>query len=63
MKDSDGDFYSDGRLDHVELNAGKDRSGTTWVLTKDGPNAKLQFQKESKYGVINQTPDKLYKKR
>lgn len=63
LRDSEGDFYSDGRLDHVEINTGKDRSGTNWVLTKDGPNASLKFEKGTNYGNKQVSPDKLYIKR
>lgn len=62
-EDSVGVFYEEGRLEHVEINAGKDRSGTTWVLTKDGYNSKLQFQKGTEYGSKYPKPDKIFKKR
>lgn len=60
LRDQQGDLYTDGRLDHVSTNAGKDRSGTNWVLTKNGYNATLQFQKGTTYS--GQQPDKIFKK-
>jgi RHS repeat-associated protein len=51
------------KLDHVSMSAGKDRSGVTWVLTKDGYGATLRFQKGADFtggfnGVVS--PDKIY---
>ncbi len=47
-------------LDHVSINAGKDRSGTSWILTKDGYPGKLQFQKRDDF--YGQKPDRVYQK-
>jgi len=60
MRDSDGDLYGDGRLDHVEINSGTDRRGRTWVLSKDGFGARLGFQPNVKYGLKQVSPDKIY---
>ena len=61
-----------GKLDHVSTNAGKDRSGTTWVLTKNGfrpknsdgslgGGARFEFQKGIKYSYTKKSPDKIFK--
>ena len=60
-QDSEGNPRRDGLLDHVSTNAGKDRSGNTWILTKDGKSGQFQFQKGSDYW--GQKPDKVYQEK
>ena len=61
QQDSEGNPRSDGLLDHVSTNAGKDRSGNMWILTKDGTSGQFQFQKRNDYW--GQKPDKVYQEK
>ena len=62
IKDSDGDFYDDGSLDHVSIFAGNDSQGTPWVLTKDSYDGKYQFQKGAVSVGDGSLPDIIYKR-
>jgi len=57
QKGFDGNYRKDGLLDHVEIFAGKDRSGTPWVFSKGGYLGPLQFKRGAKF---NNPPDKKY---
>jgi RHS repeat-associated protein len=46
-------------INHVSLSAGKDRRGNEYILTKDGPNEPVRFQKGNDF--YKQKPDKTYK--
>jgi len=63
-----------GDLDHVSINAGKDHSGKSWMLTKNGirpinadgslgEGARFKFQKGTVYKAFGRTskPDIIYK--